>query len=104
MMFSLPVFSAHQRSADMRFLMVPGESSSASQRATSLLDVLGLQAVGVHMPESHLVELVGDQIEDVLPIRLGGIAAIAVVLADLLQVVVQVTHRYLLSLPFVRAR
>src|ERR1700720_1852209 len=25
-----------------------------------LLDVLGLQAMGIHMPESHLLELVGD--------------------------------------------
>ena len=35
-----------------------------------LLDVLGLEAMGVHMPEPHLVELVGDEIEDVFPIRL----------------------------------
>src|SRR5207237_6083066 len=62
-----------------------------------LLDVLGLQAVGVHMPEAHLVELVGDEIEDVFPIRLGGIATVAVVPAELLQVVVQIAHRYLLS-------
>src|SRR4029077_13707515 len=68
-----------------------------------LLDMLGLEAVGVHMPESHLVELVGDQIEDVLPIRLGGVAAVAVMPAELLQVIVQIAHRYLLSFPFIRA-
>src|SRR6266536_5191639 len=55
------------------------------------------------MPESHLFELVGDQIEDVLPIRLGGIAAIAVMPAELLQVVVQIAHRYLRSISFLRA-
>jgi len=49
------------------------------------------------MPEAHLVELVGDQIEDVFPIRLGGLATVAVVPAELLQVVVQIAHRYLLS-------
>jgi hypothetical protein len=59
--------------------------------------VLGLQAVGVHVPEAHLVELIGDEIEDVLPIRLGGIAAVAVMAAELLQVVVQIPHRDLLS-------
>lgn len=35
------------------------------------------------MPEAHLVELVGDEIEDAFPIRLGGVAAIAVVPAEL---------------------
>src|ERR1700732_2532989 len=44
-----------------------------------LLDVLKLQAMGIHMPESHFFELVGDESEDVFPIRLRGIAAIAVV-------------------------
>ncbi len=58
-----------------------------------LLDVLGLQALGIHMPETHLVELIGDQVEDVFPIRLGGIAAVAVTPAELLQVVVQIAHR-----------
>jgi hypothetical protein len=39
----------------------------------------------------------------VLPIRLGGVAAIAVMPAELLQVVVQVAHRDLRSIPFLRA-
>ena len=68
-----------------------------------LLHVLGLEAVGVHMPEADGVELVGDQVQDVLPIRLGGIAAIAVMPAELFQGVVQIAHRCLRSFPFVRA-
>jgi hypothetical protein len=56
------------------------------------------------MPEPHLVELIGDEIEDVFPIRLSGIAAVPVVPAELLQVVVQIAHRYLLSLPFIGSR
>jgi len=48
-------------------------------------------------------ELVSDEIEDVLPIRLGGVAAIMVAPAQLLQVVVQVTHRGLRSIHFLRA-
>jgi hypothetical protein len=58
--------------------------------------------VGIHVPKSHLVELVGDEIEDVFAIRLGGVAAIAVVPAYLFQVVAQIAHRYLLSFPFIR--
>jgi hypothetical protein len=42
------------------------------------------------------VELVGDEIEDVFPIRLRGEAAVAVTPAELLEVVVQVAHRRLL--------
>src|SRR6266545_2618635 len=53
--------------------------------------------MGIHMPESHFFELVGDESEDVFPIRLRGIAAIAVVPAELLQVVVQVAQGELLS-------
>ena len=41
---------------------------------------------------AHLVQLIGDQIEDVFAVRLGGIAAIAVMPAELFEVVVQVTH------------
>src|SRR5947199_5999816 len=43
MMFSLPIFSAHHLRADIRFLMVPGESSSASQRSTSFSMCLGFR-------------------------------------------------------------
>jgi hypothetical protein len=43
MMFSLPIFSAHQRSADMRFLIVPGERFSPSQRSTSFSMCLGFR-------------------------------------------------------------
>jgi hypothetical protein len=43
MMFSLPIFSAHQRNADIRFLMVPGERLSASQRSTSFSMCLGFR-------------------------------------------------------------
>ena len=64
MMFSLPIFCAHQRSADMRFLMVPAEKFFGEPALDQLLDMLGLEAVGVHMPESHLVELIGDKVED----------------------------------------
>jgi hypothetical protein len=42
------------------------------------------------------VELVGDEIEDVFPIRLSAEAAVAVAPAELLEVVVQVAHRRLL--------
>ncbi len=45
------------------------------------------------MPESHRVELIGDQVQDVLPIRLGGIAAVTVTPAELLQVVVEIAHQ-----------
>ena len=96
-MLSLPIFCTSQRSTAMRFLMVPGESSSASQRATSFSHVLGLQALGAQSAEAHLVQLIGDEIEDVFPVGLGGIAAIAVMPAELFEVVVQVAHGFLLE-------
>jgi hypothetical protein len=96
-MFSLPIFSANHLSRHP-VLDGPWREFLGKPALDQLLDVLGLQAVGVHVPESHLVELVGDEIEDVFPIRLGGIAAIAVMPAELLQVVVQISHRDLLSL------
>ena len=61
-----------------------------------LLDVLGLEPLRTQTPEAHLVELIGDQIEDVLPVGLGGVAAVAVMAADLFEVVVQVAHGFLL--------
>jgi hypothetical protein len=42
------------------------------------------------------VQLIGDKVEDVATVGLGGEAAVAVVAADLLEVVVQVAHRRLL--------
>ena len=83
-MLSLPIFCADQRSAVIRFLMVPGESSSASQRATSFSHVLGLEALRTQTADAHLVQLIGDEIEDVLPVGLGGVAAVAVMPAELL--------------------
>jgi len=58
--------------------------------------VLGLEALRTQSPDAHLVELVGNEIEDVLPVGLGGEAAVAVATAELLEVVVQVAHRRLL--------
>jgi len=46
----------------------------------------------VHVMEPHLVELVGDQIEDALAIGLRGEAAVTVTMAELLQRIVQVPH------------
>jgi len=64
------------------------------------LDVLGLEAVGPHVPETHFVQLVGDQRQDALARILGGVAAVAVSLAELLQFVVQVSHRSFSIFPF----
>jgi hypothetical protein len=54
--------------------------------------VPGLEALGAQAAHAHLVQLVGDEVEDVRPVGLGGVAAIAVVPAELLEVVVQVAH------------
>ena len=59
--------------------------------------MLGLQAVRFHVAKTHLLELIGNEIEDAFPAGLGGVAAIAVALAELFQGVVQVTHRCLLG-------
>ena len=61
-----------------------------------LLDVLGLETLRTQTPDAHLVELIGDQIEDVLPVGLGGVATVAVMAANLFEVVVQVAHGFLL--------
>ena len=45
----------------------------------------------------HLVQLIGDQIQDVFPIGLSGVAAIAVMPAEFFEVVVQVTHGFLVE-------
>jgi hypothetical protein len=46
---------------------------------------------------AHLEDLIRDQVEDVLAVDLGGVAAIAVMPAELLEVVVQVAHGCLLE-------
>jgi hypothetical protein len=61
-----------------------------------LLDVLGLEPLRMQPPDAHLVELVGAEIEDVLPVGLRCVTAVAVATAELLEVVVQVAHRRLL--------
>ncbi len=58
--------------------------------------MLGLEALSAQLLDAHLVELVGDQVEDVLPVGLGGETAVAVATAELFEVVVQVAHRRLL--------
>src|SRR6266700_6452824 len=60
------------------------------------LHVLGLEALRAEFANAHLVELVGAEIEDVLPVGLRGVTAVAVATAELLEVVVQVAHRRLL--------
>ena len=57
-----------------------------------LLHVLGLEALGPQTAMAHLVQLIGDQIQDVFAVGLGGVAAIAVVPAKLFEVMVQITH------------
>ena len=42
----------------------------------------------IHVPKPHLAELIGDEVQDVFSIRLAGIAAIAVPVANLFQVVI----------------
>ena len=59
--------------------------------------MLGLQPLGAQIAMAHLVQLIGDDIEDVFPVGLGGIAAIAVMPAEFFEVVVQVTHGFLLG-------
>ncbi len=58
------------------------------------LDVLRLEPLRLQPPEAHLVELIGDEIEDVLPVGLGSVATVAVMTADLFEVVVQVAHGF----------
>lgn len=53
--------------------------------------------MGVHVPETHLIELVGDEIEDLFPVGLGGVAAIAVTPTKLFQGIVQIAHWCLLG-------
>src|ERR1700736_3215485 len=60
------------------------------------LHVLGLEPLRAKFANAHLVELVGAEIEDVFPIGLGGVTAVAVATAELLEVIVQVAHRRLL--------
>ena len=62
---------------------------SACQRSHQLLDVLGLQALDVHVDEAHFPQLVGDERQDAFPVGLGGKAPVAIVFAELLQFVVQ---------------
>jgi hypothetical protein len=74
-------------------LIVPAESASAFQQLEERRDVLRLQAPGLHVPEAHVVKLVGDERQDALARDLGRVAAIAVAVAELLQFVIQVSHR-----------
>jgi hypothetical protein len=61
------------------------------------LDVLGLQALGAQVPVAQLVELVGDEREHPLAVGLGGVAAVPIPTAELLQLVVQISHDGLLG-------
>ena len=58
--------------------------------------MLGLEPLRTQFANAHLVELVGAEIEDVLPVGLRCVTAVAVATAELLEVVVQVAHRRLL--------
>jgi len=60
------------------------------------LHVLGLELLRMQFANAHLVELVGAEIEDVLPVRLRCVTAVAVATAELFEVVVQIAHRRLL--------
>src|ERR1700730_2161323 len=60
------------------------------------LHVLGLEPLRAKFANAHLVELVGAEIEDVLPVGLRCVTAVAVATAELLEVVIQVAHRRLL--------
>ncbi len=95
-MFSLPTFSAHHLSADIRFLMVPGERFSASQRSTSFSTCLGLRlwAFICRNPIASRWSAIKSRM---CSRSAGGVAAVAVVATELLQVVVQIAHRYLPS-------
>ena len=60
------------------------------------------------MPETVLVELIGDQGQDALPVMLRSERAIAVALAQVLEVVVEVTHgaprvAWAWSFPFIQS-
>ena len=56
------------------------------------LDVLRFQGFGVHLGIAQAMELVGDQGQHALALDLGAIAPVPVVLAELLQLVVQASH------------
>ena len=56
------------------------------------LDVLWFQRTATHAPKAEGVELICDQGEHALTVALGGVAAVAVALAKLFQLVVQVAH------------
>ena len=92
-MFCLSIFSASQRSALMRFLKVPAEICSACQRLHQVLDVLRSQSLRPKMPEAAVGQLVGHQAQDALAVVLRLERAIAVALAQLLEVVIEVAHR-----------
>ena len=81
-------------------MIVPGGELLGEPARDEQLHVPGLEAVGPQSAHAHLVQLVGDEIEDVRPVGLGRVAAVAVVPAKLLEVVVQVAHA---SLPFLKA-
>ena len=77
----------------MRFLIVPRGELLGEPVGNELLHVLGLQALRPQTAMAELVQLIGHQVEDVFAVGLGGIAAIAVVPAELLEVVVQIAQR-----------
>ena len=56
----------------------------------------GKQAGRPVVPVAELVELIGEEGEHPLPVGAGGVAAVAVALAELLQLVVQIPHGDLL--------
>ena len=60
-----------------------------------LLDVLGFQALDVHVDEAHFPQLVSDEGQDAFPVGLSGKAPVAIVFAELLQFVVQRLHHLL---------
>ena len=58
--------------------------------------MLGLEALRAQSPDSHVVELVGDKVENVFAVGLRCEAPVVVTPAELLEVVIQVAHRRLL--------
>jgi hypothetical protein len=93
--FCLPIFSAHQRSSAIRFLIVPTARPSSFPALDQSLDVLRFQAGDNHMPKAQFLELVGDLVEHARAVVLRGIAAVAIAIAELLQCVVQIPHVFL---------
>ena len=80
--------------ADRRHAVLDGAGGNALilPARHQCVHVLGLQGTCRHATKAHLVQLVGNLREQIRSLRLGRPTAVAILVAELFELVIQVSH------------